>query len=291
MRLRNERWQTGAGLAVERRVVGEHRARVGRVRQHAERLRGRARAGSRRPGPCPATGCSWSSAFIACIADGDPMPAAQPPLEAVARRRLRPHRAVVAAPEEADEAQAGLVELRDDVVDAHARNAKAAWRARCATRRQQPAAHVEVVPAAAGEHGGVRVGQHERVDEDLVGRRDGRDAAGREVPVGFTESCRSCAKLDPAPTVKTPDAPAAPHVVSSPPLAPGTTTRPSVPNVGSAAPAAVKRAARMAFPATVEPSPVTVARPLGLSAIPHGNHCAKLPSGLVNASSTLPPVP
>ena len=102
-------------------------ARTGRTRNVS-------RSGTSRTsptGPMPATGCSWSSAFIACMRDRQPDAAAQPALEAVARGRLGAHRAVVPAPQEADQAQAGLVELRDDVVDAHARKAKAAWRARC----------------------------------------------------------------------------------------------------------------------------------------------------------------
>ena len=65
-------------------------------------------------------------------------------------------------------------------------------------------------------------------------------------------SRRSRAKLDPAPSMKTPALAAAPHVVSSPPLAPWMTKRPSpaMPNERSGTPVTVRRVVRIASPAT-----------------------------------------
>ena len=109
MRFRNERWHDRRGLAVERRR-GRRASRPYAGRTAAPgTCSGRARAGPRRPAPSPSTGWSWSRPFIACIADGQPDAALEPALEAVSAGRLGPHGAVVAAPEEADEAEAGLV--------------------------------------------------------------------------------------------------------------------------------------------------------------------------------------
>ena len=67
-------------------------------------------------GPIPSTGWSWSSPFIACIADRQADAAREPPFEAVPAARLRAHGAVVAAPEEADEAEALRVDAADDLL-------------------------------------------------------------------------------------------------------------------------------------------------------------------------------
>ena len=70
-------------------------------------------------GPMPSTGCSWSSAFIACMPTVSADAAAQPALRPAQRARLRAHRAVVAAPEEADEPEAGGLGSVDDLVGLH----------------------------------------------------------------------------------------------------------------------------------------------------------------------------
>ena len=86
MRFRNERWQTGAGSPSRPAVVGQHRAACAARRAARGTCRGRASAGTRRPAPWPATGCSWSSPFIACIADGHADAALEPALQAVPAR-------------------------------------------------------------------------------------------------------------------------------------------------------------------------------------------------------------
>ena len=164
-------------------VVRQHRSGVGRVGQDAERVEvGHEPDLAHRPER--GDGLQLVERAYGLHGHREPDAGAQPSLQAVAPGRLGPHGAVVPAPQEAEEAQTGLVELRDDVVDAHARKAKAARRARC----RDPAA------AASGSRRGrsrpsrrarrCAGGAAERVDEDLVGRRDGRDAAVREVPVG-----------------------------------------------------------------------------------------------------------
>ena len=110
----------GRPLAGE--VIGQHRSGVGRVGQDAERVEvGHEPELAHRPQR--GDGLQLVECADRLHGHREPDAGAQPSLEAVAPGRLGPHGAVVPAPQEAEEAQAGLIELRDDVVDAHARRA------------------------------------------------------------------------------------------------------------------------------------------------------------------------
>jgi hypothetical protein len=102
------------GLAVEPDVVREHRPRVRRIGKDAERVEiGHEPDLTHRPHAFD--GLQLVERAHRLHGDGEPDPALEPTLEPAARRRLPTHRAVVAAPEEADEAEARLVRLLDDV--------------------------------------------------------------------------------------------------------------------------------------------------------------------------------
>ncbi len=114
MRRRKPRWSTGATSPSRRELVDEHRPGVRRVGQHPERgrvghepqLADRAHALDR---------LEVVEAVHRLHRHRQPDARAHAPLEAVARGGLRPHRAVVAAPQEPDEPQPGLLGPRHDV--------------------------------------------------------------------------------------------------------------------------------------------------------------------------------
>ena len=97
-------------LAVERHHVDDHPAQVRSVRQHAKRVRiGHEAYFADRSHPLD--GLQLVERAHRLHRDGEPDAALDAPCEPVQRARLRAHRAVVAAPEEADEAETRLVRL------------------------------------------------------------------------------------------------------------------------------------------------------------------------------------
>ena len=75
MRLRNERWHTGAGLP-SRSSMSTNIAPVFGAYGSTRNVSGSGRIRTSPTGPMSATGCSWSRLFIACIATVRPMPLA-----------------------------------------------------------------------------------------------------------------------------------------------------------------------------------------------------------------------
>ena len=109
----------GRRVAAEHHVIRERRAGVRRVRQHAEGveigdepdLADRAHPGDR---------LELVERVHRLHRDGEPDARVQPSLETVPGRRLRADRAVVPAPEEADEAETRLVRALRDLLRRHA---------------------------------------------------------------------------------------------------------------------------------------------------------------------------
>ena len=106
-------------ITVQLHVVDEHRARVRRVRQHAEGLR----VGDEpdlADGPHSLDRLQLVERVHRLHRDGKADAALDTPFESVQRARLGAHRAVVPAPEEADEAETRLVRALRDLLRRHA---------------------------------------------------------------------------------------------------------------------------------------------------------------------------
>ena len=102
----------GRDAAVQGLLVGEHRPRARGVGEHAERA-GVGHEADLAHRPHPLDALEVVEAVHRLHGDRDADARADPALEPVPRRGLRPHRPVVAAPEEADEAQARRVGALD----------------------------------------------------------------------------------------------------------------------------------------------------------------------------------
>ena len=106
------------GIAVELHVVDEHGAHPRRVRKNAKRVRvGNEPDLTDRPHAFDRL--ELVERVHRLHRDGQPDPALDPGVETVHGARLRAHRPVVPAPEEADEAEARLVRLLHDVTCFH----------------------------------------------------------------------------------------------------------------------------------------------------------------------------